>query len=97
MELAIAVRIGRSRSGYGASLYSRHLPNVSFELTREYNRHEPFAVLSSGPAVVYYRVAIMSKDGDWIVRETAPACSRVLEVLTERCARYRPAAPLDVR
>src|SRR5207344_887478 len=46
---------------------------------------------------VYYRLAIMSKDGDWIIRETAPACSRVLEVLAQRGARYRPAAPLDIR
>lgn len=91
------VRIGRSRRGCGASLYSRHVPNVYFELTREFNRHEPVAVLSSGQAVVYYRLAIMSKDGDWIVRETAPACSRVLEVLAQRGARYRPAAPLDIR
>jgi hypothetical protein len=39
----------------------------------------------------------MSKDGDWILRETPEACARVLEVLARRGARYRAGAPLDVR
>jgi hypothetical protein len=39
----------------------------------------------------------MSKDGDWIIRETREACDRVLDELEARGARYRPAAPLDVR
>ncbi len=73
------------------------MTNVYFELTREFNRLGPVAVLSSGQAVVYYRLAIMSKDGDWIVRDTPEACSRVLSVLSERSVRYRPGAPLDVR
>ena len=63
------------------------MTNVYFELTREFNRLGPVAVLSSGQAVVYYRLAIMSKDGDWIVRETSEACDRVLSVLSERSAR----------
>jgi hypothetical protein len=71
--------------------------NVYFELTRELNRFDRVAVLSSGQAVVFYRLAIMSKDGDWIVRETPVACSRVLAVLSAHGARHRPAAPLDVR
>lgn len=54
-------------------------------------------MLSSGQAVVYYRLAIMSKDGDWILRETPEACHHVLSVLSRHGARYRPAAPLDVR
>ncbi len=78
-------------------LYSKGVTNVYFELTREFNRLGPVAALSSGQAVVYYRLAIMSKDGDWIVRETPEACRRVLSVLSERGAQYRPAAPLDVR
>ncbi|MBI3401175.1 MAG: hypothetical protein HY048_07115 [Acidobacteria bacterium] len=73
------------------------MTNVYFELTREFNRLGPVAALSSGQAVVYYRLAIMSKDGDWIVRNTPEACRRVLSVLSERGAHYRPAAPLDVR
>jgi hypothetical protein len=47
--------------------------------------------------VVYYRITLMSKDGDWIVREDEQACTRILTVLQLRGARYRPAAPLDVR
>lgn len=71
--------------------------NVYFELTRAFNQKGRIAVLASGQAVVYYRVAIMSKDGDWVLRETEEACARVLEVLAEKGARYRPGAPLDVR
>jgi hypothetical protein len=71
--------------------------NVYFDLTRAFNRDGVVAVLASGQAVVYYRVAIMSKDGDWVVRETAEATRRILRVLAERGAWYRPGAPLDVR
>ena len=60
--------------------------NVYFDLTREFNRPHPVVALASGQAVVYYRLAIMSKDGDWVIR-----------VLAAHGARYRPAAPLDVR
>lgn len=73
------------------------MTNEYFELTREFNQLEPVAALSSGQAVVYYRLAMMSKDGDWIVREAPEACGRVLSVLSARGARMRPAAPLDVR
>lgn len=73
------------------------MPNVYFELTREFNRDATVAVLSSGQAVVWYRLSLMSKDGDWIVREDEPACARVLEVLGAHGARYRPSAPLDPR
>ncbi len=71
--------------------------NVYFELTRAFNAHGPIAVLASGQAVVYYRISMASKDGDWILREEQPACARVLEVLAARGATYRPGAPLDVR
>jgi hypothetical protein len=70
--------------------------NVYFELTEELNEERPIAVLGSGQAVVFHRLAIMSKDGDWILEETEPACRRVLEVLDRRGARYRPGAPLDL-
>lgn len=73
------------------------MENIYFDLTGELNAEGSIAVLASGQAVVYYRLAIMSKDGDWILRETAAACRRVLEVLGRRGARYRPGAPLDVR
>ena len=71
--------------------------NVYFELTRAFNARRPTAVLASGQAVVYHRVAIMSKDGDWILVESADACAEVLDVLAARGARYRPGAPLDAR
>jgi hypothetical protein len=71
--------------------------NIYFELTDAFNATEPTVALSSGQAVVYYRVAIMSKDGDWIIRETREACATVLGELDVRGARYRSAAPLDTR
>ena len=77
--------------------YYRALTNVYFELTREMNAVRPSVVLGSGQAVVYYRLALASKDGDWIVGEDAESCERVLSVLGSRGARYRLSAPLDVR
>ncbi len=66
--------------------------NFYFELTEAFNAAGRIAVLASGQAVVYYRLAMMSKDGDWILRETAEACAHVRQVLAERGARYRPGA-----
>jgi hypothetical protein len=71
--------------------------NVYFDLTEEFNRKGIIAVLTSGQAVVYYRTALMSKDGDWILDPKPEACAHVLDVLGGRGARYRPGAPLDVR
>lgn len=73
------------------------MENIYFSLTEELNRYGRIAVLGSGQAVVWHRLAIMSKDGDWVLRETDEACARALAVLGERRARYRPGAPLDVR
>ncbi len=73
------------------------MENVYFQLTNEFNTHHRIAILASGQAVVHYRLAMMSKDGDWIVRETGAACKRILEVLTRHRARYRAGAPLDPR
>lgn len=71
--------------------------NIYFELTAAFNAKQPVVALASGQAVVYYRVAIMSKDGDWVIRETPEACATVLQELDRRGAHYRPGAPLDVR
>ena len=71
--------------------------NIYFDLTEAFNARQVTVALASGQAVVYYRVAIMSKDGDWIVRETPDACEQVLAELEKRGATYRPSAPLDVR
>jgi hypothetical protein len=67
------------------------------ELTEEFNRGRLRALLSSGQAVVVHRLAIMSKDGDWILREDAEAVGHVLEVLSRHGTRYRFGAPLDLR
>ncbi len=72
------------------------MSNVYFELTRCFNSDGVMAVLTSGQAVVHYRIAIMSKDGDWILKEDTAACERVLEELAGRNATYRPGAPLHV-
>ncbi len=71
--------------------------NIYFELTRLFNSGRRVVVLGSGQAVVYHRLAIMSKDGDWIIREEPGACRQVLDILTARGARYRFGAPLDAR
>lgn len=44
-----------------------------------------------------HRLAVMSKDGDWIAREEPEALGHILSVLESRGARYRFGAPLDVR
>ena len=44
--------------------------------------------------MVFYRIALMSKDGDWVLRETENACRHVRDVLAAHGARYRPGAPL---
>lgn len=73
------------------------MENIYFALTEAFNREAPTVALASGQAVVFYRIAIMSKDGDWVIRETPDACGRVLSELEARGARYRAGAPLDVR
>jgi len=87
----------RDRSRYTSPVPAAPGRNIYFELTEAFNRVAPTVVLASGQAVVYHRLAIMSKDGDWIIRETQEACDRVFGELEARGARYRPAAPLDVR
>lgn len=104
----IALRGGRLRrehdgAGQGVvplittTVYCGTVNNIYFELTEAFNAHGPTVALASGQAVVFYRIAIMSKDGDWVIRETTQACERVLAELERRGAYYRPGAPLDVR
>lgn len=73
------------------------MSNVYFALTEEFNSDGLIALLASGQAVVFYRIAIMSKDGDWVLRETEGTCRHVRSVLAARAARYRPGAPLHPR
>jgi hypothetical protein len=71
--------------------------NPYLDLTEQLNRGRLRTLLSSGQAVVVHRLAIMSKDGDWILREDVEAAGHVLEVLSKHGARYRFGAPLDLR
>ena len=73
------------------------MANIYLELTDQFNAGRLRAIISSGQAVVLHRLAIMSKDGDWILREDPETMSHVLRVLAARDARYRFGAPLDVR
>lgn len=71
--------------------------NIYLELTRRFNEGKLRAILSSGQAVVLHRLAIMSKDGDWIVKEEPETMGHILKVLSQYRAQYRFGAPLDVR
>lgn len=71
--------------------------NIFLTLTEQFNAGRLRAVICSGQAAVLHRVAIMSKDGDWVLREEAEAAAHVLGVLGQRGARYRFGAPLDPR
>lgn len=71
--------------------------NPYLELTAQLNQGRLRALISSGQAVVMHRLAIMSKDGDWILREDAEAAEHVLGVLSRHGACYRFGAPLEPR
>jgi len=73
------------------------MDNPYLDLTKEFNEGRLRVLLSSGQAVVVHRLAVMSKDGDWILREDAEAVGHVLDVLSSHGARYRFGAPLDLR
>lgn len=71
--------------------------NPYLDLTAAFNRGGRLrAVICSGQAVVLHRLAVMSKDGDWILREDEEALAHVLAVLEEHGASYRFGAPLDL-
>lgn len=71
--------------------------NIYIELTRAFNHGKVRTVICSGQAAVMHRLAIMSKDGDWIVREDEESLHHVMEVLSGFQARYRFGAPFDIR
>lgn len=71
--------------------------NIYLSLTQQLNEGRLRAIISSGQAVVLHRLAIMSKDGDWIVREDEECLDHLLSVLSAHGATYRFGAPLDVR
>jgi hypothetical protein len=68
--------------------------NPYLALTREFNRGKTRAIISSRQAVVLHGLAVMSKDGDWILRETEEALQHILTILEQHGAVYRFGAPL---
>jgi hypothetical protein len=73
------------------------MQSIYLDLTDEFNAGRLRAIICSGQAVVLHKLAIMSKDGDWIVREDEEALGHLLATLAARGARYRFGAPLDIR
>jgi hypothetical protein len=73
------------------------MDNPYIRLTREFNDGRLRAILASGQAVVLYRLAIMSKDGDWILREEDETLAHVIATLARHGARYRFGAPLALK
>jgi hypothetical protein len=71
--------------------------NIYVELTRQFNQGKLRAVICSGQAVVLHRLAVMSKDGDWIIREDEESLNHILGVLSAYGARYRFGAPFDMQ
>ncbi|HLQ37698.1 MAG TPA: hypothetical protein VK348_07850 [Planctomycetota bacterium] len=70
---------------------------IYLDLTRAFNSGRLRTIICSGQAVVLLRLAIASKDGDWILREDQEAIDHVLSVLEAHGASYRFGAPLDLR
>ena len=70
---------------------------IYHQLTKRFNSGRVRAILCSGQAVVLHRLAMTSKDGDWIVREDQHDLGHILQVLAEFGAVYRFGAPLDER
>jgi len=71
--------------------------NIYLALTEAFNRGGRLrAVICSGQAVVLHRLAVMSKDGDWILREDEESIAHVLGVLADFGASPRFGAPLDL-
>ena len=73
------------------------IPERPPHATSAFNAGRSRAIISSGQAVVLHRLAVMSKDGDWLLREDEEALAFILTVLADRDATYRFGAPLDLR
>ncbi|MDZ4198101.1 MAG: hypothetical protein U1E27_02325 [Kiritimatiellia bacterium] len=71
--------------------------NIYAELTTRFNKGRLRAILAGGQAVVLHRLAVMSKDGDWVIRQDEETTAHILDVLQSFNARYRFGAPLDAR
>ncbi len=73
------------------------IKNIYIELTEKFNDGRLRAVICSGQAAVLHRIAVMSKDGDWIIREEQESLSHITQILEGYGAVYRFGAPLDIR
>ncbi len=73
------------------------IKNIYIELTEKFNDGRLRAVICSGQAAVLHRIAMMSKDGDWIIMEDQECLSHIIHVLEGYGASYRFGAPLDIR
>lgn len=71
--------------------------NIYLDLTQKFNVGRTRAIISSGQAAVLHHLAVMSKDGDWIIREDDETMKHILSVLSNYNARYRFGAPLDIK
>ncbi len=71
--------------------------SIYIELTKKFNQGKLRTIISSGQAVVLHHLAIMSKDGDWIVYEDEESLRFILEILSDYNAHYRFGAPFDIR
>ncbi len=70
------------------------MQSIYLDLTSEFNAGRLRAIICSGQAIVLHKLAIMSKDGDWIVREDGEALGHVLSVLASHNTLYRMFFPL---
>ncbi len=70
------------------------ISNIYTELTRDFNKGKVRSILCSGQAVVLHGLAVMSKDGDWIIRSDEESLNFILSVLASKGAVYRYGAPL---
>jgi hypothetical protein len=64
------------------------MKTVYLELTEQFNRGRLRAIICSGQAVVLHKLAIMSKDGDWIVLEDQLLYSRSARDLIRLAGAY---------
>ncbi len=70
---------------------------IYINLTNEFNEGKLRAVICSGQAAVLHKIAIMSKDGDWIIKEDEETTQHILKTLAKYNASYRFGAPLDLK
>lgn len=72
------------------------IKNFYTDLTKEFNQGKIRGMLCSGQAVVLHGLAMMSKDGDWIVKSDQESLDFILNILESKGAVYRYGAPLSL-